>query len=146
MAALCYRVARVDDIPAMMSIRNNVRENALVHAVIGHEDYVQAMTVDGRAWVCERDGEVVGFACGRKTQGDVWALFVREAHEGRGIGSALMERVEGWMVEVGVDRIWLVTAAETRAERLYRHRGWIEAGVRAKTGEVEFVFPAPAGP
>ncbi|MGB1013771.1 MAG: GNAT family N-acetyltransferase, partial [Nannocystaceae bacterium] len=127
---ITYRVATVADIPAMMTIRNNVRENPLVHIVLTTEDYTRAMTIDGRAWVCEHDSEVVGFSCGRRVQGDIWALFVRETHEGRGIGSRLMELVESWMFGEGLDELWLVTAPGTRAERLYRSRGWVSQGLQ----------------
>lgn len=137
-----YRPARVDDIGDLMSIRNNVRENALVSTVLTADDYVQAMTVDGRAWVCEVAGEIVGFACGRTVQGDIWALFLRETHEGQGIGSALMGIVELWMFEQRLDEIWLVTSPGTRAERLYQRRGWVKRGIKP-TGEVEYVLRRP---
>jgi GNAT superfamily N-acetyltransferase len=130
-----YRTASVADIPDLMSIRNAVRENALVSAVIAHDDYVQAMTVDGRAWLCEVDEETVGFVNPRDNQGDIWALFVRESHEGQGIGSALMDIAERWMFERPLTEIRLSTAAGTRAERLYRHRGWRAMGL-TDTGEV----------
>lgn len=132
------RPAQIHDIPAMMSIRNGVRENALVSTVVSEDDYTQAMTVDGRAWVCEVDGEVAGFACGRVGQGDIWALFVHESYEGRGIGRALLEIVERWMFGEGLPLIWLVTAPGTRAERLYRHCGWTDEGAQP-SGEIRFV-------
>lgn len=134
-----YRPARVDDIPDLMSIRGSVRENALVSTVLTEDDYVRAMTTEGRAWVCEVDGEVVGFSCGRTARGDIWALFLRQAYEGRGIGSALMDMAERWMFEQGLEEIWLVTAPGTRAERLYQRRGWVERGMKP-TGEAEYVL------
>ena len=136
---MTVRPATLEDIDAMMSIRNNVRENALVNTVIDADDYVRAMTVEGKAWVYEDDGEVLGFSCGRTRQGDIWALFVREAHESRGIGSALMDAVEAWMFAQGVAEIWLVTSPGTRAERLYQHRGWTK--VRDEpTGEARYTL------
>lgn len=144
-APATYRPARVEDIPDLMSIRNSVRENALVSTVLTTDDYVQAMTVDGRAWVCEVAGEIVGFSCGRRVQGDIWALFVRQAHEGQGIGGALLQLVERWMFEQGLDEVWLVTAPDTRAERLYQHRGWTKIRLEA-TGEVKYVLSRDPGP
>lgn len=137
-----YRVARVEDIPEMTLIRNAVRENALVNTVIVADDYVQAMTVDGRAWVCEVDGTVVGFSCGRLVQGDIWALFIRESYEGRGIGSALMELVETWMFEQGAESIWLCTEPGTRAQRLYERRGWVHTGMK-QSGEAGYLLRPP---
>ncbi len=127
----------------MMTIRNGVRENALISTVIDAEDYRQAMFRDGRAWVCEADGAVVGFSCGRTVQGDVWALFVDRGYEGRGIGSGLMDRVEAWMFDQGVTEIWLVTAPGTRAERLYQRRGWHALGLQP-SGEMKFRLRPPA--
>ncbi|MEM6994217.1 MAG: GNAT family N-acetyltransferase [Myxococcota bacterium] len=135
-----YRLARAADIPVLMEIRNNVRENRLVNTVLSTQDYAQALMVDGRGWVCEVDDTVVGFACGRRIQGDVWALFVRQAHEGKGIGGQLMDRVEAWMRREATGMIWLVTSPGTRAERLYRRRGWADRGTTA-TGEVRFELP-----
>jgi len=133
-----YRIAQQRDVAAMMAIRGGARENRLVSVSIDEADYVRAMTVDGRAWVCEVAGEVVGFCCGRVTQGDVWALFVREEFEGRGIGSTLLALVEDWLFAQGLASIWLATAPGTRAEALYRRRGWTVRGVKA-SGELDFV-------
>ena len=136
------RIAEAADIAAMKAIRDAVRENALVSATIEHADYVRAMTQDGRAWVCVDDGEIVGFVCGRHVQRDIWALFLRASHEGRGIGSALMDVVEQWLFDTGITRIELTTEPDTRAERLYRRRGWISTGTTA-SGEIQFVLTKP---
>jgi len=137
------RIATERDITAMKSIRDTVRENALVSASIEHGDYVRAITIDGRAWVCLDADEVVGFVCGRLAQRDIWALFLRASHERRGIGNALMEIVERWMFESGVSRIELTTGPGTRAERLYRRRGWITDGT-TPGGDLRFVLPRPS--
>jgi GNAT superfamily N-acetyltransferase len=136
------RVAAVTDIAAMKHIRDNVRENALVSGTIEHADYVQAITVDGRAWVYVEDGVVVGFVCGRLTQRDIWALFVSESHERRGIGNELMATVEAWMFDQGIDSIVLVTEPGSRAERLYRRRGWRCEGTTT-TKELRFSLRRP---
>lgn len=140
-----YRTARVEDIDVLMDIRNGVRENALVNTVLTKEDYVQALTTEGRAWVCEADGQVVGFSCGRPGKGDIWALFLRQAYEGRGIGNALMQLVEDWMFTQGLAEIWLVTSPGTRAERLYQRRGWSERGMTAH-GEAKYILTPPPEP
>jgi ribosomal protein S18 acetylase RimI-like enzyme len=144
-----YRPAELADIPVLMEIRGAVRENRLVALRIGAKDYVRALSVEGRAWVCETAGSVVGFVCGRPGRGDVWALFVRPADEGKGIGTALMDLVEAWLFEQGVETITLSTAPGTRAERFYRRRGWKDVGA---TSEGERVFslsraalPGPGG-
>jgi GNAT superfamily N-acetyltransferase len=139
------RIAVESDIEAMKTIRDSVRENALVSAKIEHADYLHAITVDGRAWVCVDGPEVVGFACGRLAQRDIWALFLRQSHEGLGIGNALLHVVEEWMFASGVTRIELTTEPGTRAERLYRRRGWIAEGTTA-TGELRFALSGSTRP
>lgn len=133
------RPAELADIPAMKAIRDRVRENALVTLRIEPADYERAMTVDGRAWVAVEDDTVLGFACGRLAKADIWALFLDARAEGRGIGNALMETVEQWMFGSGVARIELTTEPGTRAERLYRRRGWTAIGT-TKSGELHFVL------
>jgi GNAT superfamily N-acetyltransferase len=125
---LLYRPAQLADIPVLMEIRENVRENRLVNLRLGPEAYVQALTSEGRSWVCEDEARVVGFVCGRPAKKDIWALFVRPEAEGRGIGSALMTLIETWMFAQGLDVITLTTAPGTRAERLYQSRGWEAVG------------------
>ncbi len=139
---IAYRTAEVEDIELLMDIRNGVRENALVSTVLTHDDYARAVTTDGRAWVSEVDGEVIGFSCGRPGKGDIWALFIRQAFEGRGIGNALMQLVEDWMFGQGLDEIWLVTSPGTRAERLYQRRGWSQRGMTAH-GEAKYILKSP---
>lgn len=112
----------------MKAIREAVTENALTSGIIDHAQYVQAISVDGRAWVCVDAGVVVGFACGRVVQRDIYALFLRASHHGRGIGSHLLTLVEDWLFGQGLAEIRLTTEPGTRAERLYRRRGWIERG------------------
>lgn len=136
------RPATVADIPAMKSIRDGVRENALRTRSIDAAEYVRAITDDGRAWVCVAGDDIVGFVCGRLRQRDIWALFVRASHEGRGIGNALVDIVERWMFDAGVACIELTTDTGTRAERLYRRRGWTCEGTTAD-GELRFTLRTP---
>jgi GNAT superfamily N-acetyltransferase len=136
-ARYLVRDAQRADIAAMKLVRDHVHENALVGVSIDEPEYVRALFDDGRGWVCEREGRIAGFACGRIPQRDVWGLFVDRAHEGRGIGSALMDRVEAWLFANGCAEIALTTERGTRAERLYRRRGWIAIGVAAN-GDLAF--------
>ena len=133
------RDARPTDIPELMSIRSSVRENALTSTTLDAADYERALTAEGRGWVCEVDGRVVGFVDARPGHGDIWALFVREAYEGRGIATALMDEAEAWMFAQGLEEIRLTTMPGTRAERLYERRGWTRCGV-TESGDVELVL------
>lgn len=122
---MIFREAIAADIPALKFIRDNVRENALVNIKIEISDYEQALFRDGKGWVCIVENEIVGFSCGRLKQKDVWALFIKQEYEGKGIGNKLMELLENWMFENGCSQIALTTAPGTRAEKLYLRRGWI---------------------
>jgi GNAT superfamily N-acetyltransferase len=121
----------------MKAIRDNVTENALTSGSIEVSDYEKALFVEGKGWVCMDGAEVVGFSCGRLNSGDVWALFVDSRYEGRGIGGQLMEFVETWMFSNGCREITLSTEVGTRAEHLYRRRGWEPVGM---SGEKEIRF------
>ena len=132
-----FREAIPNDISAMKVIRDNVKENALVSISIEPNDYMKALFEDGKGWTCLSNDQVVGFSCGRIIQKDVWALFIDSTHEGRGIGNKLMEILENWMFSNGCQEIRLSTTPQTRADRLYRRRGWREIG-SLPTGEVEF--------
>lgn len=59
-------------------------------------------------WVADDDGTVVGFASAEQTWADEVELHVIYIHPdrwGEGLGTALLEEVETWAVDVGVDRI-----------------------------------------
>lgn len=123
------RVATRDDIEAMHRVRLAVRENVLSQPeLVTHAEYVAHLERRGRGWLAEIDGEVVGFAIGRADDGNVWALFVDPAHEGRGIGGALHDVLVAWMFAQGLARLWLTTGEATRAVAFYRRRGWTDAG------------------
>ncbi len=135
------RTATAADIPAMQAVRLAVRENALSspHRITA-EDYSSALA-QGCGWVAEVSGVVVGFAFGQRS-GNVWALFVDPAHEGRGIGRALHSELVRWMEHNARRPIWLTTAPATRAEGFYRAHGWIDCGM-AQSGERRLEWPAP---
>lgn len=132
-----FREAQRSDIEQMKFIRDHVEENALVTRSIEVPDYEEALFSDGKGWVCILDNQVVGFSCGRIKQKDVWALFLDKKHEGRGIGHRLMELLEAWMFEQGLSEITLTTSPGTRAEHLYRKRGWEDLGL-LKSDEIKF--------
>lgn len=131
------REARRGDIPAMHRIRMAVRENRLVSTVIDAADYEREIEVTGRGWVVELDGAIVGFAVGNARTGNVWALFVDPAHERAGHGRRLLATLVEWLQSRGLARLWLTTAPDTRAARLYAAAGWSCVG-RNEHGELRF--------
>lgn len=133
------------DIAAMHRVRIAVRENRLSDpSRITEADYVAHLTKLGRGWVAELDGAIAGFAAGRATDGNIWALFVDPACEGRGCGTRLHDVMVSWLFAQGLGRLWLSTEPGTRAERFYLRRGWV-ADPPHPPGEVRLVRVQPPG-
>ena len=84
------------------------------------------MSTSHRGWLAEKDGEVVGFTIGDKTSGEMWAIAVLKEYENQGIGKALMDLVEDWLISEGCEELWLTTDVDEslRAVGFYRHLGW----------------------
>ena len=140
------RRAVATDIPAMMQIRQAVRENRLVDpGSVTAEDYAGFIT-HSEIWVWTEQGRILGFAAGDTRDGGIWALFVAPGHEGRGIGRALLARACGTLRDAGFARATLSTTEGTRAEGFYRADGWRATGRNARD---ELVFAKeldPPGP
>src|SRR5262245_49768815 len=118
------RQAVANDVAGMQRVRRAVRENRLVSTVIRDEDVLEAIERTGRGWVVEAEGEVVGFAIGNGTNGNIWALFVDPDHERRGHGRRLHDAMTQWLRSRGVARLWLTTEPGTRAQKFYESAGW----------------------
>ena len=122
------RVATPADIGPMFRVRYAVQENTLRPGRIDDED-VRAQIVDsGRGWVVECDGQVVAFAIGNASDGNVWALFVDPPFHGRGFGSRLHDAMVDWLWSRGLTALWLHTGKGTRAQEFYERRGWRAVG------------------
>jgi GNAT superfamily N-acetyltransferase len=115
--------------------------------------HAHLLTTDpDRSWVAVEHGRVVAFAAAF-VRGDVWFLsdlFVRPEMHGRGVGSALLDRVWG----VGPPkRITIADAIQPVSNAMYARRGLVPAtpilefgGVPtgAETGSLEPADAAPA--
>ncbi len=109
----------------MHRVRMAVTENVLSDAsLISHEDYQQHLVELGCGWVVEENQKILGFAIGRLTDANIWALFVAPGSEGRGIGGQLHDVMISHMFSAGQTQLWLSTTPGTRAERFYSQRGW----------------------
>ena len=131
------------DIDAIQRVRASVTENRLVSTVISDEDVRVAIEETGRGWVVEKDDEVVAFAIGNATNGNVWALFVRPEHEGRGYGRQLHDTMVSWLWTTDLQRLWLTTEPGTRAQRFYEAAGWQLTG-STTGGEFRYELPRPS--
>ena len=121
----------------MHRVRMSVRENRLSDpARVLPRHYRALLRGQGRGWVAECEGRVVGFAIVDRSRSSVWALFVEPAVEGRGVGRQLHEAMLRWAFSY-TDQLWLSTEPGTRAERFYHRAGWRCVG-REPTGEARY--------
>lgn len=126
-----FRPIQVADIPALFRVRTATDENRLsredLSALGIDEATVEKKLRDSyKGWLCEDDGEVVGFAIGDKASREMWVIAVLPSHIRHGIGSELLACVERWMFAAGCSELWLTTDLDPnlRAYSFYRHRGW----------------------
>lgn len=133
---LAYRPIEVDDLPASLAVRVSTRENALTVKQLRDDYGVTPETVAAGlatnlgGWVCEDAGAVVGFAIGDGATGEVQVVAVLPGHEGRGIGKALLTRVQDWLFAQGHRELWLLANPDpdVRASGFYRTLGWQRTG------------------
>jgi len=133
-----FREAKVEDIPALTEIRLSVTENILsAPRKVTPEMYAAYLNVLGKGWLCEVEGEVVGFSVASLKDTSIWALFVKPGYERRGIGTRLLKLATGWLFEMGASSISLSTEANTRADKVYESQGWKRGEMKAD-GEVSY--------
>ena len=132
-----FREITVADVPAIFAVRAATRENTLSLTDLAEMGITEAsvtamLDVTHRGWLCESRGRIVGFAMGNRATGEMWVIAVLPDHEDRGIGGALLTRVEEWLCSEGWAEIWLTTDRDPslRAYGFYRRHGWIDDGTR----------------
>ncbi len=126
-----YRPIEPDDMGAIFEVRvatwhNDNGAEELKQFGITPASVRAMLKTTHRGWLCEVDGRVVGFAMGDQSKGEMWVIAVLAEHEGRGIGRALLTRVEDWLFDQGHHEIWLTTDPDEsyRAVGFYRHCSW----------------------
>jgi len=139
---LNYRQAELKDIPELSVLRLSVRENQLSSpdkvTLAMYHDY---LTTLGQGWLCEEDGQILGFSVADVRDGSIWALFVRPDSESRGIGRTLLEMACDWLFAQGHPKVSLSTGIGTRADRFYEAHGW-QRELRPGDREVSYTLPA----
>jgi ribosomal protein S18 acetylase RimI-like enzyme len=138
MSSMNFREAVIEDIPALFDVRLSVKENILSDVrKVTPEICAAYLTESGKGWLCEIEGEVVGFSVASVKDASIWALFVKPSHEGRGIGQRLLQLATDWLFEMGAPSIVLSTDANTRADRFYEKQGWRRGEIKPD-GEVYY--------
>jgi GNAT superfamily N-acetyltransferase len=126
------------DYPRISEIRLSVRENILATSKYEGVDRTADWIFENAAfWVWEEDGAIQGFSAADPRNGEIFALFIHPAYEGRGIGRALLPLSCRLLRDRGCAVATLTTEPGTRAERFYRRAGWTEIG-REDDGQIIF--------
>lgn len=135
---MIFRQATTADIPELMRVRMAVKENRLSNpGLVTAKDCEDYLVNRGRGWVCERGNRVLGFAIVDLLDHSVWALFVEQGYEGKGIGRKLHDDMLNWYFSKTGNTIWLTTGAHTRAATFYLKAGWWQTGIKPN-GELKF--------
>lgn len=122
----------------MQVVRHLVKENTLSDPnLVPDKDVAHYISEKGKGWVCQIDGQVVGFSIVDLKESSVWALFVDPEFAEKGIGKELHRLMINWYFEQTKDKLVLGTAPNTRAERFYDLQGWVRVGSYSN-GEVKF--------
>ena len=128
---MTFRLIQPEDLSEIIDVRASTRENPISRATLRDAGITEASTAEllrttHRGWLCEVSGRIVGFAIGDGKTGELWVIAILPDFEGRGIGSRLMDAVEGWLWSRGWPELWLWTSADPklRAFTFYAKRGW----------------------
>ena len=141
------RQATVQDIPAMSAIRLSVKENVLSDpSRVTEQMYRDYLDLLGRGWVVEVDGKVVGFSYAAKNDASIWALFVAQGYEGRGIAKRLLNAAVEWLFGLGHESVHLSTSKDTRADRFYASQGWTRSELTERDAGFCLMRPSLSGP
>ena len=96
---MIYRQAEISDITQIQIVRHSVKENTLSNPLLVTDaDCEEFLTQRGRGWVCEIDGNIVGFSIVDLKENNIWALFLMPEFEEKGIGKALHRLMMDWYV------------------------------------------------
>ena len=135
---MTFREANKADIKQIQIVRNAVTENTLSDPeLVTDADCLEFISKRGKGWVCEIDGQIVGFSIADLKENNIWALFVHPDYDKQGIGRQLHDLMLNWYFKQTTKNVWLGTEPGTRAETFYRKSGWKEIGIHGK-GEIKF--------
>jgi GNAT superfamily N-acetyltransferase len=82
------------------------------------------------AYVAEADGQIIGFVIGGPERtghavytAEIYAIYLLQAYQGRGIGRALVQAVVGWLLDKGYTAMLIWVAAKNPATNFYAALG-----------------------
>lgn len=137
---LQLRAATHADLSRIHVIRHGTSENQLTDLTLVTDAEVAWYMDEAIFLVSEDHEDLQGFVCANHQTGYVWALFVIEAAQGQGHGTALLEAALAQLRQTGHRQAFLTTGPNTRAAQFYHERGWLLMGTDF-SGEAVFVCP-----
>lgn len=127
---IVIRTATLDDIDTLFAIRTSVVQNHLSReqmtdlgiTPLGLAQSIREATC---VWIAEVEGKPAAFSMVDLEAGEVFAMFVLPAYEGRGLGRRLMAVAEAALFEHH-DTLYLITDGRDsiRANGFYQRLGW----------------------
>jgi GNAT superfamily N-acetyltransferase len=129
---LRLRSATRADLPRIHEVRRRTAENLLTDPTLVTDAEVEWYVDKAIFLVSEDRAGIQGFTCVNHQTGYVWALFVIDEAQGRGLGSALLNAAMARLREAGHRQAFLSTGAGTNAEKFYRSRGWQPMGTNMR--------------
>ena len=133
---MLVREARAEDAPALAGLLGQLGYPATPEQVTGR---LAGVLAESSALVAELDGAITGLLAAHtfdaiEHEGRaclVTVLVVSTRGRGRGVGSALLARIEQDARERGCARVVVTTAHHrTQAHAFYRARGYTDTGLR----------------
>lgn len=138
-----FRKAKPEDAPDCISLRGKTRENAFSVeqlAALGITPDTWRATIDDGSvpgYVATIDNELVGYCFGDRQTGEIVVLALLPAHEGNGLGKALLDLTVDHFRNLGFERLFLgcSTDPNARSYGFYRHLGWRSTGTFDDAGD-----------
>jgi len=125
------------DLPRISEVRHGTAENRLEDPSLVTPAEVDWYLNEAIFLVSEDEAGIQGFACANHQTGYVWALFVIDAAQRLGHGTALLNEVIERFRRGGHRQAFLTTGKDTQAAAFYRSRGWMQMGLDIR-GEAVF--------
>lgn len=122
------RTAQLSDIDGMFDVRTSVTENHLSREEMRQMGITESVVgdmieKDRCAWVATENDKIIGFSMILPDEGCLFAAFVLQKYEGRGVGRRLVALAEQELFKHH-ETAWLETDKNSRAANFYMQLGW----------------------